>query len=162
MEVNLRRYEPSDWNAVCDIFNRSKKDEMKGTVPPEAVVPLEQDEFLSRLFHDSTVVVAEAEGTVLGFVGYKGSLLSYLFVNPDLYRKGIGSVLFELVLPELGEGAWLCVAKNNTAARALYHKFGFKVAEEFTGPYNGYDVEVLRLAVRPELQSWKQPMPEVE
>jgi hypothetical protein len=35
-------------------------------------------------------------------------------------------------------------------------KFGFKIVEEFVGKYNGHDVTVLRLALRPELEAWKK------
>jgi hypothetical protein len=35
-------------------------------------------------------------------------------------------------------------------------KFGFKIAKDFIGKYNGHDVTVLRLALKPELESWKK------
>jgi sugar/nucleoside kinase (ribokinase family) len=53
---------PSTWDTVCGIVDQAKKDEIKGSVPLEAVVPLERDEFLIRLFHDRIVVIAKADG----------------------------------------------------------------------------------------------------
>ena len=148
----IRDYQKEDWAAICDIFLRAKPDELKGSLSPEAVIPLAQDTGLLNLFNHSVLYVAELDHKVVGYAGYQDSLVSFLFVDPDYYRRGIATELLKKVILQIGAAVWLNVAKNNLPARALYQKFGFKMAEEFVGKYNGHDVAVLRLALRPELE----------
>jgi ribosomal protein S18 acetylase RimI-like enzyme len=152
----IRDYQKEDWAAICDIFIRAKPDELKGSCSPEAVIPLAQDERFLNLFHHSVLYVAELDQQVVGYAGYQGSLVSFLFVDPQYYQRGIAMKLLKKVISQIGATAWLNVAKNNLPARELYQKFGFKIAEEFVGQYNGHDVTVLRLALKPELEAWKQ------
>jgi [ribosomal protein S18]-alanine N-acetyltransferase len=93
---------------------------------------------------------------VVGYGGYQDSLVSFLFVDPEYYKRGIATLLLKKVISQIGVKAWLNVAKNNIPARQLYQKFGFKIVEEFVGKYNGHDVTVLRLALRPELEAWEK------
>ena len=155
MSMIIRRYESKDWGAICDIFNRAKPDELRGSIEPNAIVPLHKDEMLLKSFNDSILYVAEVKEKVIGYIGYSEALISFLFVDPNYYKTGIGTKLLEIVLPEVGEKAWLRVAKININAQELYRKFGFKVVEEFIGKYNGCNVEVLILALNPQLESWK-------
>lgn len=39
----------------------------------------------------------------------------------------------------------LNVVPTNYAARALYERMGFRVAKEFSGTFNGHDVQVMTL-----------------
>ena len=142
----LRDYQKEDWAAICDIFIRAKPDELKGSCSPEAVIPLAKDEVLLKSFNHSILYVAELEHQVVGYGGYQDSLVSFLFVDPDYYKRGIATLLLKKVILQIGAKAWLNVAKNNIPARELYQKFGFKIAEEFMGKYNGHVVTVFRLA----------------
>ncbi|MTI56277.1 GNAT family N-acetyltransferase [Geosporobacter ferrireducens] len=152
----LRKYREEDWEVILNIFLRAKPDEMRGSCGIEDIVPLDKDENLLRSFRNSTIIIAEHEGKVVGYVGYESnSLISFLFVDPSYYQKGIGTELLTRILSEVGEKAWLLVAKNNIAATKLYFEHGFRTVEEFIGKYNGIDVSVLRLALTPELQSWR-------
>jgi [ribosomal protein S18]-alanine N-acetyltransferase len=152
----FRGYKKEDWDAICDIFLKAKQDEIRGSCNPEDIIPLEKDEVLLKSFNSSVIYVAELDYKVYGFAGYDGSLVSFLFVDPTYYKRGIGTELLKKVLSQVGDKAWLNVAKNNIPARELYKKFGFKIAAEFVGKYNGKDVTVLRLALKPELEPWKK------
>lgn len=147
----ISAYTNADWNRILDIFSRAKPDELEGSVAREAIVPLPEDAGLLESFHGSRVLVARENDQILGYIGYRQDLISFLFVDPAHYRTGIGSRLLAHVLPLMGNKAWLLVAKTNRAAIALYQKFGFTVAEEFTGKYNGkIPLAVLRLALLPD------------
>jgi [ribosomal protein S18]-alanine N-acetyltransferase len=152
----LRDYQKEDWDAICDIFIRAKPDELKGSCSPEAVIPLAKDEGLLNLFNNSVLYVAELDNKIVGYGGYQGTLISFLFVDPQYYKRGIATELLKKVITQIGPEAWLIVAKNNIPARELYQKFGFQIAKEFVGKYNGHDVTVLRLALRPKLETWKK------
>lgn len=154
--MQIRKYEKRDWESVCDIFFRAKPDELTGSVEPNSILPLPKDEGLQRSFQDSEMYVAEIEDTVVGFAGFSGSLISFLFVDPNFYRRGIGKKLIERIINEIGEKAWLRVAQNNSNAKELYKRFGFETVEEFTGKYNEINVKVYIMAKQPELKSWKE------
>ncbi len=135
---------------MLDIFNRAKPDELKGSVALADIVPLTEDAGLLESFHASHIFVAREDDHILGYIGYRQELISFLFVDPAHYQRGIGSRLLAHVLPLMGNKAWLLVAKTNRAAVALYRKSGFTVAEEFTGKYNGkIPLAVLRLSLTP-------------
>ena len=68
----------------------------------------------------------------------------FLKAKPDEMK---GSCKIDDIISEVGEKAWLLVAKSNFPAIKLYYKNGFKKVEEFVGKYNGIDVCVLRLAL---------------
>ncbi|ABR47619.1 GCN5-related N-acetyltransferase [Alkaliphilus metalliredigens QYMF] len=153
---SLRTYREKDWKIILDIFLRAKSDEMRDSCSVEDIVPLDKDEGLFRSFRNSTIIIAEYEGKVIGYAGYESnSLVSFLFVDPSYYQRGIGTKLLTRVVSEVGEKAWLLVAKNNVPAIKLYYKHGFRRVQEFIGKYNGIDISVLRLALTPELQSWR-------
>ena len=57
--MKIRPYNPYDWDSVCDIWNRGKPDEFHGTCDLRAIIPLERDEGMQKLFRDSTVFVGE-------------------------------------------------------------------------------------------------------
>jgi ribosomal protein S18 acetylase RimI-like enzyme len=146
----IRAYHNEDWRAVLDIFSRAKPDELKGSVSKEDIVPLREDAGLLQSFHGSHLFVAWEDDQIIGYIGYRQDFISFLFVDTAHYRKGIGTQLLAHVLPLMGNKAWLLVAKTNRPAIALYQKFGFTVAEEFTGKYNGkIPLAVLRLSLSP-------------
>ncbi|MEM6840911.1 MAG: GNAT family N-acetyltransferase [Bacteroidota bacterium] len=155
--MKIKVYDQHDWNSVVDIFNRAKPDEFKGSVDKDDIIPLEKDEDILRLFHSSNIYVAEQNNEIIGFTGYKRYLISFLFVNPDHYRRKVATKLLDHILPLIGNKAWLLVVNTNLPAIKLYNKFGFTIAEEFPGKYNqNIDVTVLRLAINPPLKAWKQ------
>lgn len=142
----IKEYQAEDWDCICRIFDRAKPDEMRGSCDLKAVLPLQNDEKLLQLFHHSKIIVAEIEEKIIGFAGYSGDLISWLFVDPDYYRQGIGGKLLDTVLSYVGEKAYLIVAKNNEAAKNLYLSCGFCILKEFSGKYNGYEAEALLMA----------------
>ena len=69
--VKIRPYESADWEAVCEIYDLSKPDEMRGGVDVGTIVPLQQDPSGLALFRGSVIVVAEDRVCVIGFGGHK-------------------------------------------------------------------------------------------
>jgi ribosomal protein S18 acetylase RimI-like enzyme len=143
--MNIRAYGDSDWEAIRNIYDLSKPDEMRGSVDLAAVIPLNQDAAGLALFRDSVILVADDADQIVGFGGYKGNYISWLFVHPSHRRKGVAHALLEEILGRLQGPITLNVGANNQAARKLYSGFGFIVAREFSGTFNGHDVDVLTL-----------------
>jgi ribosomal protein S18 acetylase RimI-like enzyme len=145
----LRAYRPEDWDSVRDIYDLSKPDEMRGAVPGTAVLPLNAHPEMLKLFDESEILVAVEDEKVVGFAGFRGSSISWLFVHPSHRRKGIASSLVEAVLIKLDRQASLNVAKSNVGARKLYASLGFVTEREFEGQFNGHPCEVMRLRYAP-------------
>lgn len=145
----LRDYQPDDWEAVREIYDLSKPDEMRGAVPSISILPLNAHPEMVTLFHQSAIVVAELDEKVVGFAGCKSSYISWLFVHPAHRRKGIASALLQSVLPKLEGTATLNVAASNVAARQLYSRLGFVTEREFEGKFNGHSCAVIKLRYAP-------------
>jgi ribosomal protein S18 acetylase RimI-like enzyme len=155
--MKIRAYEQKDWNSILDIFSKAKPDEFRGAVEKEDIIPLEKDEDILNLFHNSNLYVAEQDSRIIGFAGFNKYLITFLFIDPAYYRQRVATILLEYILSLIGNKAWLLVLKTNLGAIKLYNGFGFTVVEEFVGKYNRkIEVVVLRLAIEPTLQSWKQ------
>ncbi|HEX6661023.1 MAG TPA: GNAT family N-acetyltransferase [Sphingomicrobium sp.] len=79
---------------------------------------------------EGQVVVAELEGRVAGFATVIGGELDGLFVEPDLWKRGIGAALIEAAAHEARmQGLSLTVTANPTA-RGFYEKCGFTLEGE--------------------------------
>jgi ribosomal protein S18 acetylase RimI-like enzyme len=143
--MNIRPYESDDWGAVCGIWNRGKPDEVRGTCDLRAVIPLERDEGMQKLFRESRVFVGETDGRIVGFAGFKGEMITWLFVDPRDYRRGYGTALLTFVLQRMGSPTRLNVGAGNTPAIRLYEKQGFKITKRFDGNYNGFPTKAMRM-----------------
>ena len=76
------------------------------------------------------VIVAEVEGKVAGFAAVVGGELDGLFVEPQLWRRGVGAALLaEATHVARLKGLTLTVIAN-PAARKFYQKCGFAVEGE--------------------------------
>lgn len=76
------------------------------------------------------VHVAELDGRVAGFVALVGGELDGLFVEPDLWRRGIGTALVGVATHEARrKGLALTVVANPTALE-FYKRCGFSLEGE--------------------------------
>jgi ribosomal protein S18 acetylase RimI-like enzyme len=146
----IRAYSESDWDQVSAIYDLAKPDEMEGIVDADAITPLAEDGRMLRYFFDSKIWVCEDNGCILGFIGQKGDLVSWLFVHPDHRRKGIaGRLLNELIRAHQGP-LRLNLAKSNRPAMALYTSLGFEISEEFEGNMYGCAVPAVSMTLSQE------------
>lgn len=129
----IREYDSRDWEAIRDIYDRAKPDEMHGSVPAKAIIPMASDPAILALFEQSKILLCELDGCVAGFGGYQNHTITFLFVHPDHRRKGVAIRLIKAMLNELGDEAKLNVAKMNTGAFRLYEQLGFVIESEFQG-----------------------------
>ncbi|MEO0374963.1 MAG: hypothetical protein AAF329_10135 [Cyanobacteria bacterium P01_A01_bin.17] len=87
--MNIRPYQSTDWQRLCEIHNTSRLDELSLTVGTGAFLTLEQTAKNEGLFDDK-LVVAEIDGIVQGFVAYSDEELTWLYVDPQVYNKALG------------------------------------------------------------------------
>ena len=71
------------------------------------------------------VYVAEYGGAVAGFVAFSAEELAWLYVDPALARRGIGSRLAAFALGQMEGRATVEVLLGNAPALALYARLGF-------------------------------------
>lgn len=96
-------------------------------------------EFAQLLARADTFVLHEPAGILLGRALADEAELLTLAVAPDLRRSGTGARLVRRFLAEAAargaDTAFLEVAEDNAAARALYDKAGFAAAGRRRGYY---------------------------
>jgi ribosomal protein S18 acetylase RimI-like enzyme len=134
--TTYRNYEDKDWQPICQIHDRARPDELKGSCDPRGFIPIEQDKEVEDLKRSKKFVACDGE-TVVGFVGVDEDYLAWLYVDPPHYGKGIGRELLRIGIREIGAGAWTIVLDGNKSAIKLYESEGFKEVGRFNGENNG-------------------------
>lgn len=145
--VLIRSYSAADWSAVCALHDRARLDELRGSCDLRAFVPLAEDEEDAESFQRSQKFVACLDGRVVGFVGVDGSYLSWLYVDPDYYGRGIGRHLLQYGKHLLGPNGWTIALEHNLPARQLYVSEGFRVASVFQSSNAGYPCTGVKLVL---------------
>jgi GNAT superfamily N-acetyltransferase len=76
------------------------------------------------------VIVAEVDGEIAGFAAVVGGELDGLFVEPDLWGRGIGRVLADAAAHEARSRGLALQVIANPRARWFYEHCGFSVEGE--------------------------------
>jgi ribosomal protein S18 acetylase RimI-like enzyme len=147
--ITIRSYEDSDWAAVCQVHDRARPDELRGSCDPRAFVPLAEDPEEVEGFGRSRKLVACEGSRVVAFVGVDGTYVSWLYVDPSCYGRGIGRRLLRRAKEMTGPDGWTISLEGNVRARALYESEGFRVVRTFEGTNAGYPCICLRMALSP-------------
>jgi ribosomal protein S18 acetylase RimI-like enzyme len=134
--IQLRKYNPEDWDAIADIHDRARLDELRASVGVEAFLSLAATFENEGLFEGEVWVACDNE-TVVGFIAFADDEVSWLYVSPDYYRQGIGKKLLRHAIDRCGKTVSTSVLSGNDAALHLYLSEGFKFMETKTGKLNG-------------------------
>ncbi|MGD1906619.1 MAG: GNAT family N-acetyltransferase [Leptolyngbyaceae cyanobacterium] len=134
--VNTRSYQSTDWLRLCEIHDASRLDELRFTVGTRAFLTLEQTAKSEGLF-DDRLVVAEVDGVVQGFVAYSGAELTWLYVDPQFYKQGVGRALVRHAIADATSVMELEVLEGNMPALKLYLSEGFKIVKRIEGKLEG-------------------------
>ena len=76
------------------------------------------------------VLVAELDGRVAGFAAVVGGKLDGLFVEPDLWRRGIGAALVDAATHQARRKGLALTVIANPTARDFYESCGFSLEGE--------------------------------
>ena len=151
--ITIRPYTSTDWPRLCVIHDAARLDELRLTVGTDAFLTLEQTAENEGLFDDK-LAVAELEGVVRGFVAYSDTELTWLYVHPEFYQKGIGRGLVRYAIADSMTAMELEVLEDNTPALKLYLSEGFRVIRRIEGKLEGNeDFAAVGLALRYEPSS---------
>ncbi|EKU96293.1 acetyltransferase [Leptolyngbya sp. PCC 7375] len=134
--INIRSYEVTDWSRLCEIHDASRLDELTLTVGTDAFLTLAQTAKDEGLF-DGQLFVAEVDNVVQGFVAYTNEELTWLYVDPKFYRKGVGRALVQHAVANSAPTMAIELLEGNTPALELYLAEGFKVIKRIEGQLVG-------------------------
>jgi len=92
----------------------------------QAHTPTRQRAYLvDQMAQGKRFFVLHEHGKCLGLVSEQDGLIENLYVDPQHYRKGFGTMLLEYAC-SLHRASRLWVLSNNARAIALYEKHGFQ------------------------------------
>lgn len=126
MKHMVRTFEQKDLDAVMAIWLSSNMDAhafvsadyWKGKYP-----------LVREMIPAAEVLVLEAEGQILGFIGMNGSYIAGIFVKCEARSRGIGTELLHAAQAGKEELS-LQVYKKNERAVQFYRKAGFGIEAE--------------------------------
>ncbi len=136
--MRIRPARLEDAEAIAAIYNHAVL-HTTATFDTEPVTPESRRKWLERRGPEHPVVVAEADGAVVGWgalspwsdrCAYRASVELSVYVAPTHHRRGIGRALAEHLLalaPSLGVHAILArICTENAASIALVERLGFE------------------------------------
>ena len=134
--VTVRPYCQADWQRLCEIHNAARLDELACTNGIDAFKTLEQAFEEDGLF-DGKLDVALIDVTVVGFIAYTPCEITWLYVAPEAYRRGVGRVLLQHALSHTERPVTLEVLEGNNVALLLYESVGFQLQKRVMGNLSG-------------------------
>lgn len=147
-DIQIRPYVSSDYNYICGIHDASRKMELSLASLDEAFLPFFLAAERENFFDYPHIDVAVINDVVVAFSAYTDDELAWLYVSPDMMRKGIGRKLVKRALDIEPGINYIEVLYGNEPARRLYESVGFYVqkTEEGVMPGNeSYPVKVYNL-----------------
>jgi ribosomal protein S18 acetylase RimI-like enzyme len=144
----IRNYTEADWESVCTVHDRARPMELSGSTDARGFRPMVEEAEEEEFFDSRTFVACDGiGGRVIGFVSFNGAYITWLYVDPDFHRRGIGSALLDEALKHCGPQAWVNTMGGNAAAIAMYRKAGFDLVKSFPSDCDGYPCTCLQLAL---------------
>lgn len=101
-----------------------------------------------RLMRENQIWVAEAGGTVVGYIAFNDGWVSHLFIHPDHQGQGHGVALLAHVMADRRERQ-LWTFQKNARARTFYEARGWVLAERTDGRGNEQNEPEVRYVWRP-------------
>ncbi len=154
-DVNIRAIEPEDWGAVCEVYRLAAIQELLlSDDEPNTFRPLPDEEDIDKFLNLNSTLVACVDGRIVGFVAWRdrgewrgSGYLSWLYVDPEYHRRGIGNRMMTEAMNALGPDAWTLARLGNDPAINLYRKHGMEIVKSRSPEVTGYRHTELRLAL---------------
>ena len=132
MTIEIRPYEATDWDAIARIHDLARLEELRRSVGVEAFLSLEETAEAEGLFAGE-VWVALSDGAVAGFGALEADEVTWLYVDPERARRGIGRSLLRHLIGRGGGKIEASVLAGNDPAIFLYQSEGFVIQETKAG-----------------------------
>lgn len=144
--VSIRAYKTEDWNDLCVVHDLSRPIELSGSCDPRAFIHLDSDEEGKTDILESTKLIAEVDGRVVGFVAIDKNVVCWLYVLPECAGQGIGKQLLLSALRLIEGEAITYVLSGNDRALNLYRKVGFNGTEVIESNCSGFSCKYIALS----------------
>ena len=144
----LRRYEAADEDAAIELWRRTWQAAMPD-IDFAARTDWWRERWRSELVPQAAIVVAEADGVLLGFVTVdpRSGYLDQIVAAPELWGGGLAAALLGEAKRISPSRLDLLVNKDNARAIRFYEKHGFNYAGDDVNPVSGRPVN--RMSWRP-------------
>ena len=129
------------WVDICDIHDKSRPGELKGSAPRRAFVPLEKC-YKTESLLDDKIYVGKVNEEIVGFVALNRSKITWLYVHPSHQKKGYGRKLLIFVISKAEKPTSVIVLNKNLKAIKLYESEGFRIVKSKRGKIPITDVNV--------------------
>ena len=136
-DIKIRPYASSDFEAIAGIHDASRRAELSMASLEDAFLPFSIAAEREDFFDYPHIDVALVNGCAAGFCAYTEDELAWLYVSPEMMRRGIGKRLVENALNTESGIKSIEVLCGNEPARKLYESFGFCVQETARGAMPG-------------------------
>ena len=138
--LHLRPYRPEDEAASIDLWHRTWQ-QAYPQIDFAARLDWWRERWRNDLVPKASIVVAEADGAVTGFVTIDGDgYLDQLVVDPDRWGSDAARLLVEEAKRLSPSGITLLVNKDNARAIRFYERNGFAQAGDDVNPTSGRPV----------------------
>jgi GNAT superfamily N-acetyltransferase len=129
----IRGYRPGDVDAIAELYERSF-----GTLRflPRLHTLEEHRAWFGHVVDERETWVCEEEGTILGFIVLGDATVDYLYVEPDMTGRGIGSALLDQAKRRRRAGFCLWTFQQNEGARRFYEHHGLRLIRLTDGEEN--------------------------
>jgi ribosomal protein S18 acetylase RimI-like enzyme len=122
-----------DVDAIAELYERSF-----GTLSflPMLHTLEEHRVWFGRVVDEREVWVWDEDGVVLGFIALDDAMVDYLYVEPQVAGRGIGSALLDRAKARRPAGFSLWTFQQNEGARRFYERHGLRVVRLTDGEDN--------------------------
>ena len=146
--ITLRPYTAADEDAAIELWRRT----WQKTYPDldfEARLPWWRERWRNSLVPNTTIMVAEEAGALLGLVTVdaRNRYLDQVVVAPEAWGSGVAQELLAEAKRISPSGLDIFVNQDNLRAIRFYEKHGFAAAGEDVNPMSGRPVN--RMVWRP-------------
>lgn len=103
-------------------------------------IHLWESRFRSEILPAETVLVAELDGEIVGFMGLREweGYLHLLYIAPEYHGRGVGSMLLAEAIRRCPSGLKLTTLESNSRARRFYERHGWTPGEPTLHPRTGH------------------------
>jgi putative acetyltransferase len=143
--ATLRPYRAADEAAAIELWRQTWQ-EAYPAIDFAARVDWWRERWRTELVPTATIMVAEAEGCLVGFVTVDAATgyLDQIVVAPQTWGTGLAQMLLDEAKRLSPARLDLHVNKDNARAVRFYRKHGFDVAGEDVNPRSGAPVYLMR------------------
>jgi GNAT superfamily N-acetyltransferase len=129
----IRQARPRDVGAIAELYERSF-----GTLHflPTLHTLEEHHAWFGQVVAQREVWVSEEEGVIHGFIALGDATVDYLYVEPEMTRRGIGSSLLDHAKERRPSGFSLWTFQQNEEARRFYERHGLRMIRLTDGEDN--------------------------